>query len=470
MTSCLKDDTVEVIYTNESSIVSFSLGTLWKQFVGKAQDGSDSLYMDTLSFNEYPFTIDQLSRTIENKDSLPVGVDISRVLVNISADTPYILYGKIKEAGEEATDTLWSSTDSIDFSVAPAEGLSFKVMSYTGQLGKAYRVKINVHTQDPDSLNWSEDESQIPFTAQTLIRQKAVYANGRIYVFGEHEGMPAIEYTTVSSNGKADGWTPIENVPAGTDSYSPIVWNGTVYFLADGALYELIDTTIQPSAFSPAGYQLKQLLANATTASGLTYLYACTEDGTFVTFNGTTWNEEGRNEHFPSMDQRFYYASLPLSYNSNIVRTVLFGRHTDATGNEFGFAANRLTNENTWVPYDYIQTDTCRCPNIADGTMIYYDKKLYAFGGFVNSLEHKEYRHEFSTFFASTDNGLTWQPDTRYMKFPEPSFREKYEEGEALGEGSYSCIVDENNFIWIIWHNGYMSRGRINRFGFLPKW
>ena len=89
MTSCLKDDTVEVTYTNESSIVSFSLGTLWKQFVGKAQDGSDSLYMDTLSFNEYPFTIDQLSRTIENKDSLPVGVDISRVLEGKKRQIPF---------------------------------------------------------------------------------------------------------------------------------------------------------------------------------------------------------------------------------------------------------------------------------------------------------------------------------------------------------------------------------------------
>ena len=147
----------------------------------------------------------------------------------------------------------------------------------------------------------------------------------------------------------------------------------------------------------------------------------------------------------------------------------MFGSYGDATGNEYGFAANRLTNEDSWVAYDYTQVDTCRCPNIADGTMIYYDKKLYAFGGFVNSLQHKDYRHEFGTFFSSTDNGLTWQPVLQHMGFP-ASFREKYEEGEALGEGSYSCAVDENNFIWIIWHNGYMSRGRVNRFGFLPKW
>ena len=99
MTSCLKDDVVEVTYTNETSIISFSLGTLYHEGKGQAQDGSDSVYMDTISLSHYPFTIDQLNRTIENKDSLPVGVDISRVITNITADTPYIFYGKIKEAG-----------------------------------------------------------------------------------------------------------------------------------------------------------------------------------------------------------------------------------------------------------------------------------------------------------------------------------------------------------------------------------
>ena len=41
-------------------------------------------------------------RTIENKDSLPVGTDISRVLTKITADTDYILYGKIDSEGAEA--------------------------------------------------------------------------------------------------------------------------------------------------------------------------------------------------------------------------------------------------------------------------------------------------------------------------------------------------------------------------------
>ena len=102
--------------------------------------------------------IDQLNRTIENKDSLPVNVDISRVLIkDISADTPYIIYGKIKEAGGEVKDTLWTSTDTIDFSLAPVEGLTFKVMSMNGIYGREYHVKVNKHKQEPDLLAWSEN-------------------------------------------------------------------------------------------------------------------------------------------------------------------------------------------------------------------------------------------------------------------------------------------------------------------------
>ena len=471
MTSCLNDDIVEVTYANETSITSLTLGTLWHEVVGKAQDGSDSLYMDTLSCENYPFTIDQLNRTIENKDSLPVNVDISRVLIkDISADTPYIIYGKIKEAGGEVKDTLWTSADTIDFSLAPVEGLTFKVMSMNGIYGREYHVKVNKHKQEPDLLAWSENESQVPFTARTLIRQKAVYAGGRIYVFGQNGNTPCIEYTTVSANGKADGWTPIENVPANTNTYSAMVWNETVYFLAGGALYELANDVPQLSAASPADIQLKQLLANATTSAGATYLYAYTDDNRCMTYDGTTWNEDASGFTLPSADQRFSFTFLPISYNANMARVLLFGMHKDDAGTESGFMATRLTGENAWNAYNYTQADTLRCPNITDGTMIYYDKKLYAFGGAINSEQHEDYQAPFSTFFVSTDNGLTWKPVTEDVTFPTSSFAGKYQAGRTLGEGCYSCVVDENDFIWIIWHDGTMSRGRINRLGFLPKW
>lgn len=80
MTSCLDNDIEQVTYSSETSITSFSLGTLHVKRVGKDSKGEDSTYTDTISMANYPFTINQAMRTIENKDSLPVGTDISRVL------------------------------------------------------------------------------------------------------------------------------------------------------------------------------------------------------------------------------------------------------------------------------------------------------------------------------------------------------------------------------------------------------
>ena len=108
-------------------------------------------------------------------------------------------------------------------------------------------------------------------------------------------------------------------------------------------------------------------------------------------------------------------------------------------------------------------------PNLKNVTMIYYDGKLYAFGGESVKPEVKP----FSQFYCSTDNGLCWRPVTECMAFP-AEFSTLY----TTHHGNYSCAVtpklengtSRGNFIWIVWEDGSISRGRINRLGFTPKW
>lgn len=69
MTSCLDNDVEQITYTSETSITGFSLGTLNIDRIGKDKNGLDSPYVDTLDCSNYPFTIDQINRTITNKDS-----------------------------------------------------------------------------------------------------------------------------------------------------------------------------------------------------------------------------------------------------------------------------------------------------------------------------------------------------------------------------------------------------------------
>ena len=119
-------------------------------------------------------------------------------------------------------------------------------------------------------------------------------------------------------------------------------------------------------------------------------------------------------------------------------------------------------------------------PNLENVTMIYYDGKLYAFGGGYGEIK------PFSQFYCSTDNGLCWRPVTECMAFPaevpdtENPNREyiNFPDLYDTHHGNYSCAVtpklengtSRGNFIWIVWEDGSICRGRINRLGFTPKW
>lgn len=461
MTSCLNDDTPNITYSSETSITSFSLGTLHCEIHGLDKDGNDSVYTDTISMSDYPFTINQLQRTIENKDSLPVGTDISRVLLNIKADTDYILYGKINEKGGEAKDTLWTSGDTINFAVAPAEGLQFKVMAYSGVIGKPYTVKVNVHKQVPDSLEWNLSLMGSGFQNGTLSRMKSVCVGNRLYVFGEKGGKGVAEYCELNSNNSPGNWTTL-SLPEGTDSYSVTSCGDDIYFIATGTLYRLTSTGYVTCSDQTS---LSQLIA-ASAVNGENLLYTRKNDGQFLTYNTmqNTWSPNDEIENCPDANQNISSVNLPLSYNNAIVRTILMGyNETEPEGS--GFVATHLSNETAWTTYKFAQADTFRCPNIADPTMIFYNKKIYAYGGNVKTTDY-EYA-PFSIFFESADNGLTWNPVQRYVTFPKGNnaFTQYYK-----GNGSYASVVDTNNFIWIIWNDGQMSRGRINHFGFAAKW
>lgn len=176
MTSCLDNDVEQITYTSETSITGFSLGTLHIDRVGKDKDGKDSAYVDTLDCSNYPFTIDQINRTITNKDSLPVGTHIDKVITSITYDAGILGY---KPKGSDR-DTIWTSTDSIDFT----DPVEFKVYAYSNVEGKPYKVTINVHKQEPDTISWKKFDNS--FSDRSLLsEQKAVYANGKVYVFGK---------------------------------------------------------------------------------------------------------------------------------------------------------------------------------------------------------------------------------------------------------------------------------------------
>lgn len=458
MTSCLDNDVEQITYTSETSITGFSLGTLHIDRVGKDKDGKDSAYVDTLDCSNYPFTINQLTREIENKDSLPYGTHIDKVITNVTYDAGILVY---KPKGAEK-DTLWTSTDSIDFSgdtyctsTNKNSPIEFKVWAYSNAIGQAYKVKINVHQQIPDTIAWKKFDNS--FSNGNLSKQKAVYANGKVYVFGENAGTH-IEYSDVSDDNPKP-WVKItDNVPADIDTYSATACAGYIYFLA-GTNKQLYKLDVNSNEITSVGTETFEMLIGGNDIKS--ELYAV-KGGKSGIYKENTWTEDATPFTLFPVGKPFFSNTTTASYNSDITTTIaLCNNPTDNDTTALVF--NRMSSDNKWEE----RMQNLPLPNLENVTMIYYDGKLYAFGGGYKEIK------PFSQFYCSTDNGLCWRPVTECMAFP-AEFSELY----TAHSKNYSCAVtpklengtSRGNFIWIVWEDGSICRGRINRLGFTPKW
>lgn len=458
MTSCLDNDVEQITYTSETSITGFSLGTLNIDRIGKDQNGEDSAYVDTLNCSDYPFTINQLTREIENKDSLPYGTHIDKVITSITYDAGALAY---RPKGAD-TDTLWTSTDSIDFSgdtykMSTITPIEFKVYAYSGAIGQAYKVKVNVHQQIPDTIAWKKFDNS--FSNGDLSKQKAVYANGKVYVFGEN-GRTHIEYSDVSDDNPKP-WAKItDNVPADIDTYSATACAGYIYFLA-GTNKQLYKLDVNSNEITSVGTETFEMLIGGNDIKSELYAVKNGESGIY---RENTWTKDTDPFTQFQADQPFFSNTTTASYNSNITTTVALCYNQGNTANDTtALVFNRISSDNKWEK----RMQNLPLPNLENVTMIYYDRKLYAFGGGYGEIK------PFSQFYCSTDNGLCWRPVTECMAFP-AEFGTLY----TTHSGNYSCAVtpklengtSRGNFIWIVWEDGSICRGRINRLGFTPKW
>lgn len=463
MTSCLDNDVEQITYTSETSITGFSLGTLHIDRVGKDKDGKDSAYVDTLDCSNYPFTINQLTREIENKDSLPYGTHIDKVITNVTYDAGILVY---KPKGAEK-DTLWTSTDSIDFSgdtyctsTNKNSPIEFKVWAYSNAIGQAYKVKINVHQQVPDTIAWKKFDNS--FRNRNLSKQKAVYANGKVYVFGENGGTH-IEYSDVSNDNPTSWVAVTKNVPADIDTYSATACAEYIYFLA-GTNKRLYKLDVNSNEITSVGTETFEMLIGGNDIKSELYAVKEGEKGRKSgIYKENTWTEDANPFTLFPAGKPFFSNTTTASYNSDITTTIALCNNPTANDTA-ALVFNRISSDNKWEE----RIQNLPLPNLENVTMIYYDGKLYAFGGGYKEIK------PFSQFYCSTDNGLCWRPVTECMAFP-AEFGTLY---TTTHHGNYSCAVtpkledgtSRGNFIWIVWEDGSICRGRINRLGFTPKW
>lgn len=430
ITSCLDMETTEYEYSSDASITEFSITDSIVTIIG----------LDTLPSvqgADYPFIIDHNAGLIYNADSLPVNTDISKVVVNMTADTYYIYV--VAE-----TDSLWESTDTLNFN----KPIHFKVMAENGTFGRTYKAELLVHKQDPDSLVWKQLTTKF---AANVEAQKAVYMNNRIYVFIEQETQIAV---TSSSTKDGKTWTEMEviDIPSKADYTSVIAWEDALYILAENQLYTSFNGLNWTKVNTEQTFS--KLLASSSNNKKLIGIDS--ENYYLSSTDGTNWEKHNLlPSEFPS--NNFSFADYTLDTNSDINRIVLLGNNENSTDTTT-VVWSQLDTDNEWFSLTY-EDHKNACPNLENAYIIRYDNKLFTFGGIG---QYNGYVTPFSGFYESTDNGISWGLATNKLTFPN-EFRSLYYEAD----GNYSCVIDNEQYIWIIWsRSGEVWRGRINKFGF----
>lgn len=444
LVSCLDTNDGDYVYTDDSAVTAFSVTSAKKAVHVKASNGTDSVYYATATLTAYKFVIDQQRCVIYNPDSLPYGVDPTKLLVSANSVNSGSLV--LKSMTSDSLSYL-STTDSLDFS-KPRE---LQVYSLSGAAVRKYEVRVNVHQEPADQFNWTKLPNPTAFTSANGVKSFAVTtASGATRRF-----LLASDGTTTTVY-RADGdnaWTaatPNFNHTLAAETYrSAAVKHDTLFVCDNGVVMATTDgDTWTQQATAEAG------VARIIAANPIR-LYAYNNEGVMVSSDdsGKTWKAAGMDESaslLPNGD--IAYATLPLTTNANAFRTLLIGSVPEASTTAFSIwgkidEGTAYSENQPWMFYDHNTLNRHELSLMQNFSAFTYDGKIMMVGN--------EDRVYLPYFYGSRDGGITWEADTVITS--------------PLGffvTGPYTVSVDKDHFIWFVsGKTGETWRGRINRLG-----
>lgn len=444
LVSCLDTNDGDYVYTDDSAVTAFSVTSAKKAVHVKASNGADSVYTTSVKLSAYKFVIDQQRCVIYNPDSLPYGVDPTKLLVSANSLNSGSLV--LKSMTSDSLSYL-STTDSLDFS-KPRE---LQVYSLSGAAVRKYEVRVNVHQEPADKFNWTKLPNPTAFTSANGVKSFVVTtASGATRRF-----LLASDGTTTTVY-RADGdnaWTaatPNFNHTLAAETYrSAAVKHDTLFVCDNGVVMATTDgETWTQQATVEAG------VARIIAANPIR-LYAYNNEGVMVSSDdsGKTWKAAGMDESatlLPNGD--ITYATLPLTTNANAFRTLLIGSVPEASTTAFSIWGKidegaAYSENQPWMFYDHNTLNRHELSLMQNFSAFTYDGKIMMVGN--------DERVYLPNFYGSRDGGITWEADTVITS--------------PLGffvTGPYTVSVDKDNFIWFVsGKTGETWRGRINRLG-----
>lgn len=410
--------------------------------------------LDTIHGKHYPFTIDQVKREIYNIDSLPVGSDtiIDSILIDTFYVTGYVTSGNI-------TDTILNINNYQNLTgAATVEGLKFKIYAADGLTTRDYTLRINIHQQEPDSLQWTNMTDRIAGfpSASIANRQKAVTLDNNLLVYVlEGTSLTAYRTSTKTFNSweqiSVQGLPALDRIPAfvknSNETVSPqadaedvlyaSTGDGNVYRSTDGINWNLVEAlsgNVETLISSFQG-QLIGILGH----EGNSYLVTAQEGNTAwpaIDSNTPTVPEEFPTENIYSTE--FQTANM-------LDEIMIVGKTTGEKIIPWAYDGHNWAQMDPGTSYD----SYCLTANIG-----YYPSIIYYGGQFYITGERLQN-------FYKSDARLAWYKTESMFLLPK----------DVELRGNYSLAVDNDNFIWLVIGQSSGTpnevwRGRLNRLGF----
>lgn len=432
MASCLNSSEDEAVYYNDTAITSFSLGTLNRKMHTTAKDGSDSIYTTTVKGSNYTFSIDQLSHTIFNPDSLPLGTDAEHVVCTITSKNSGLIVFKKTDS-----DSLfyYSSTDSIDFS----QERELRVYSTDGEGYQKYTVKVNVHQQDGDAFAWTQmpDNNLLA----ELSGMKAMALGKQLFVFGQTEGT-TVGYTS-NDGANWTALTPNINTPLQAKAYQQTVANADSIYMLNG-------TTLMRTANGNEWDEIGTTSISQLIGASKRELYALDANGSFVVSydGGHQWTEEHIDADaslLPTTAVATTCYAMNMADSTDYV--IMAGNSTAKTDANVVWRKiaeyNYHSEPGQWV-YMEANGNRYEMPKLDNLVMLPYDDGVLAIGTTNGN---------FGRVYQSRDNGITWKYN-KYYQLPD---------NFDTSTTRYAATSDGIN-IWLFGgKDGQVWRGRLNR-------
>ena len=164
--SCNKKDEPESSTSTDYTVYS-SASTMVSSF--SLKDNSKIL----ANLSNVKFAIDQERGLIYNADSLPKGTRVNALCVDLTCASTVSSRQFIVKNGSVQGDTTItftsSSRDSIDFT----GDVTLRIISRDGNHTRDYKVSVNVHKLNPDTITWPESQRrELPDVNGTLTASK----------------------------------------------------------------------------------------------------------------------------------------------------------------------------------------------------------------------------------------------------------------------------------------------------------